>query len=651
VDRELETVRLHLKISLWTVAILLIVGGVSIYALYTFQRRAAIQQFEHMAQTLTETILNSLEITMIHNNQDEMREIIRLIRREQMIRDVTIYARTGKIWASTDRAGGVPAREAAALANAIAGRRAVTVDDDPASELVVVTPVPNKPACQPCHAADPAVLGAISVSLGTSQVTHQLRRSAQWLVALVAFAFLFALGMLNLLLGRFVLDPLSVLAATVRQVAGGEYRARTAVRRHDELGTLARSVNEMAERIERSTTALNTRIGDLTQRLASLGLFGRALTEASDLSVAMPRMARGLAELVQADLVAIYFCEGDRLRLAHRVGDDYLPEWIKPEDRTIGAAVLRRRALQSPHPDADIIRPGELGTVLAVPLLVKDRRVGLLVAGRRSTWPFVEADISLLVAIADHLATAAENVRLFAEVRAKEAARGELLSKLITAHEDERRRLARELHDEVSQSLTSLMITIRSAEDVPAPLVLRDKLTSIYASAEATLAEVGKIIHDLRPTALDDLGLVSAVRVHARNLLEAAGVRLTFDAAGFGHRRLPPAVEATAFRVAQEAITNVARHASATAVTVSLRLKDGTLTVAVEDNGVGFDPAQTLGRREGRRVGLLGMQERAGLIGGTLGIIATPGHGTRVVLTVPVEEDARDGGRHSGAGG
>jgi signal transduction histidine kinase len=632
--------RLHLKISLWTVAILLVVGGISIYALYSFQRRAAITQFEHMAQTLTETILNSLEITMIHNNQEEMREIIRLIKREEMIRDVTIYARDGRVWASTDRQGAVPDGEAETLAGVIAERRALAVDRGHTGELVVITPVANKTDCRPCHAADPAVLGAVSVALQTAPVTDQLRRSAQWLAALVGFSFLFALGMLNLLLGRFVLDPLATLAGTVRQIAGGQYHARTEVRRDDELGSLAQSVNEMAGRIEQTTAALNTQIGDLTQRLTSLGIFGRELTDASDLSVAMDAMTRGLPGVLQADLAAIYLWENGRLRLVHQSDATPLPEWIEVADATVGAAVEQRRAVQSPVPDHHITRPGRLETVLAVPVQAKERRLGLLLVARRTAWPFAEADVSLLAAMADQLATSMENVRLFQEVRAKEAARGDLLSKLITAQEDERRRIARELHDEVSQSLTSLMMNLTAVEAVRGSAALRERLHRIYASAEATLNEVGKIIHDLRPTTLDDLGLVSAVRVHARNLLGTAGVKLTFETSGFGHRRLPPAVEATAFRVAQEAITNVARHARASAAAVSLRLQDGTLTLLVEDNGTGFDPDQTLARRDGRGAGLLGMQERAALIGGALEVESRPGRGTRVRLNVPVEGGA-----------
>lgn len=629
--------RLHLKISLWTVAILLVVGGISLYALYAFQRRASIQQFELMAQTLTTTILNSLETTMVHSDQPEMREIIHLIKREEMIRDVTIYTRSGKVWASSGSRTMVAMTEEPAFHRALGERRPVTLEGRETGELVVFTPVVNKPACQACHAADPPVLGAIGVSLWTAPIASQLRHSAQLLVVLVGFTILLALGTLNLLLGRFVLDPLSMLVTTVRRVAGGQYQARAEVRRHDELGVLAASVNEMAERIDHYTVVLNTQIGDLTQRLASLGIFGRALTEASDLSAAMEEMTRGVREVLRADLAAIYLVEDGRLHLAHRSGDGSLSDGIEPGEGVAGRAFARRRPMQSPDTDFILTAPETPGAILAVPLLAKDRALGVLTVARAVTWPFVEADASLLATLSNQLAIAIENVRLFQEVRVKEAHRGALLSKLISAHEDERRRIARELHDEVSQSLTGLMMSITAAEGIRDPASLQQRLSTTYQSAEATLEEVRKLIHDLRPTALDDLGLVSAVRVHARNLLETAGLTLTFEASGFGHRRLPAAVETTVFRVAQEAITNIARHAHAGAATVRLMLKDGLLTLRVEDNGVGFDPAQVTGRPEDRRLGILGMQERATLVGGDLRIDSQPGRGTRVLMTVAID--------------
>lgn len=623
--------RLHLKISLWTVAILVVVGGISVYALYAFQRRASIQQFAVMAHTLKTTILNSLEITMVRNNQEEMREIISFIKREEMIRDVTIYSREGRVWASSGVRTGVPAREVAAFQMAADGQTHLTVEDRGAGELVVLTPVFNRQECHACHAADPSVLGVISVSLWTVPIASQLRRSAQLLAVLVAFTFLVALGTLSLLLGRFVLDPLAAMVTAVRQVAGGQYSARVAVRGRDELGVLAKSVNEMAERIDHYTAALNTQIGDLTGRLASLGIFGRTLTWAADLSAAMEEMTGGLREILRADLTAIYLHEDGRLRLASRSGDDSLPEYVRFGEGAIGEAAALGRPVQ---------RPGvEHGSSLAVPLMVKDRVLGVLVVARQSTWPFVEADANLMVTLSNQLAIAMENVRLFDEVRVKEAHRGELLNKLITAHEDERRRIARELHDEVSQSLTGLLIGITAARNMKDSTAIRLRLDAIYTSTEAALEEVRKLTYDLRPTALDDLGLVSAVRAHARGLLEAEGVALAFDASGFGHRRLSAAVETTVFRVAQEAITNIARHARARSATVRLTLDKGILRLLVEDDGAGFDLAGAAGRLPDRRMGILGMQERAALIGGELRIESRPGHGSHVELIAPIEEE------------
>jgi len=627
--------RLHLKISLWTVAILVVVGGISVYALYAFQRRASIQQFEVMAHTLKTTILNSLEITMVRNNQEEMREIIRLIKREEMIRDVTIYSRDGRVWASSGLRTEVPAREANAFQRAAGGQTRLTVEDQGAGELVVLTPVFNKQACHACHAADPPVLGVISVSLWTVPIAGQLRRSAQLLAGVVAFTFLLALGTLSLLLGRFVLDPLAAMVTAVRQVAGGRYNARVEVRGRDELGVLAKSVNEMAERIEHYTGALNTQIGDLTGRLAGLGIFGRTLTWASDLSAATDEMTRGLREMLRADLAAVYLHEGGLLRLTCRSGERLLPDQVLFGEGAVGGAAAMRRSVQMSNT--------ELGAVLAAPLLIKDSLLGVLVVARQSAWPFVEADASLLATLSNQLAITMENVRLFEEVRAKEVHRGELLNQLITAHEDERRRIARELHDEVSQSLTGLLMGITAAKNLKDPAAVQLRLDAIYASTEAALEEVGKLTYDLRPTALDDLGLVSAVRAHARDLLETAGVSLAFDASGFGHRRLPSAVETTVFRVAQEAITNIARHARARSVAVRLILKDGILTLIVEDDGVGFDLAGAVDRRPDRRMGILGMQERAVLIGGELRIESRPEHGTRVELTTRMPEVGHDG--------
>ncbi len=233
-----------------------------------------------------------------------------------------------------------------------------------------------------------------------------------------------------------------------------------------------------------------------------------------------------------------------------------------------------------------------------------------------------------------------ENVRLYQELQRKEALRGHLLSKLISAQEEERRRVARELHDEFAQTLTAFVMSMEAAEESEG---LADESTAeilrrTRALASRTLEQTRRLILDLRPIALDDLGLISAIRWYAERHLEVQGVAVEVKVEGDG-RRLPPEVEAPLFRIVQESISNVARHADAQRVEITLAFKDGAVSVIVQDDGRGFDPATIVtsaGTTEG--LGILGMQERAALLGGSLTIDSKPGDGTRLFVDVPVDD-------------
>lgn len=308
-----------------------------------------------------------------------------------------------------------------------------------------------------------------------------------------------------------------------------------------------------------------------------------------------------------------------------------------------GAQTVRRAAtlgqpVSYPAGPAEVQEDVPTGAGLAVPVRTKDTTFGGLLVARRDSVGFEEADLTLFATVAGHLATTLENLRLFQEVKDKERLRGELLSRLIHAHEEERFRIARELHDQVSQSLTGLTMSLTAAEEtgITDPARARAVVGSIRDVAEGTLEEVRKIIFDLRPTLLDDLGLIPAVRHYARTLLEAQGMEVRFQAAGFGQQRLPSAVETTVFRVGQEAITNVARHSHARVVTIGVTLSDGVVRLEVADDGVGFDAAALRASTGRRRLGIAGMEERVTLLGGVLEIRSSPGMGTTVTMTVPV---------------
>lgn len=232
-----------------------------------------------------------------------------------------------------------------------------------------------------------------------------------------------------------------------------------------------------------------------------------------------------------------------------------------------------------------------------------------------------------------------ENTRLYEELVEKEAARANLLHKVIAAQEEERKRIARELHDDFSQSLTALSVTVQSAvETVPASMPsLQDRLRSMQELTTTTLGEAGRWIQDLRPRVLDELGLVPAIRWYTETRLESFGirVRLTADL----KERLPSEVEITLFRVIQEAISNIARHAQARNVQIRLDLYDRVVVAHIEDDGIGFVPAKFLHATDGLTgMGLLDMRERVALMGGSLTIDSTPGRGTRIRAEVPWKE-------------
>lgn len=220
----------------------------------------------------------------------------------------------------------------------------------------------------------------------------------------------------------------------------------------------------------------------------------------------------------------------------------------------------------------------------------------------------------------------------------QEGRHAELLGRAISAQEGERNRIARELHDGPVQALSTISMSLGHLEEMTPESYARSqpRVAETRAALRRTLREVRRITQDLRPSALDDLGLVTAVHDLAARRCDAAGIRLRWEVAGPA-RRLPPPVETAVFRILQEGITNVVRHAQARSAAVSLAFVDGHLRAAVEDDGVGFDP-DDVGRRarDGGGVGLLGMRERATLLGGTLRVDSVPSGGTRILTEIPI---------------
>jgi signal transduction histidine kinase len=259
----------------------------------------------------------------------------------------------------------------------------------------------------------------------------------------------------------------------------------------------------------------------------------------------------------------------------------------------------------------------------------------------RRTWQQVSLALvaSLAVALVFSLYAGKLEGRLISQVQANEhntRQLQQLSARLIGAQEEERRVIARELHDEVGQALTAVQVEISVAQRrLKAGGHPADVLSDAESIAQGALQTVRDISQLLHPALLDDLGLAAAIEWQARTFEARHAIRVGVQQDVMA-KRLPPAVELTAYRIVQESLTNVAKHARATSCRVTLRREDDAVEIAVEDDGRGFDPAEIADGLHG--LGLVGLRERVALLDGRIALESTRGSGTRVKARLPVGE-------------
>ena len=217
---------------------------------------------------------------------------------------------------------------------------------------------------------------------------------------------------------------------------------------------------------------------------------------------------------------------------------------------------------------------------------------------------------------------------------AADASRQRLIQQLISAEDDERRRVARELHDETGQTLAALLVGLRAIAGMKVRPEVRRAALRLRNVAAQTVDDVGRLARGLHPAVLDDMGLAAAARRHTADFVRSFATPIKFTAVRVDSPRLSSLVASTVYRILQESLTNVARYARAKQIVVSLRRDATSLTLSVSDDGVGFDVHSRNGQAEG--LGLRGMMERVTLLGGSLEIESRPGHGTEVRARIPV---------------
>jgi PAS domain S-box-containing protein len=279
----------------------------------------------------------------------------------------------------------------------------------------------------------------------------------------------------------------------------------------------------------------------------------------------------------------------------------------------------------------DVARP-DWQSYLCVPLLAEDAIQGVVGLFSQAPVEFSKDQLAFFEALGQQVGVALQNARLFEQVRAWRERLQRLSRRLVELQEGERQHIARELHDEIGQLLTGLRLTLEMSGRLPADAVA-ESLTEAVSLVNELISRVRQLSLDLRPAMLDDLGLLSALLWHFERYTAQTNVQVVFEHTGLD-QRLSPAVETAAYRIVQEALTNVARHAGVSEATVRLWADPSTLVVQIEDEGSGFDPRAVPAGSAG--CGLTGMRERASLLGGHLTVDSMPGVGTRLLAELPL---------------
>ena len=317
------------------------------------------------------------------------------------------------------------------------------------------------------------------------------------------------------------------------------------------------------------------------------------------------------------------------------------------------AADARRAALETEEPQLFRLQGADYETEplvgLCLPLLSGDRSLGVLEV--YGTEALAESDaVELLGSLAGQAASALENARLYGELADRERRLQDLVERMLVAQEEERRHVAYEVHDGLAQVAVAAHTYLNAFARQHArddDLQGREKLDRALELIEQTVREARRVIADLRPTALDDFGLATALRLEVEEF-RSEDCEIVYEEALGDNRdaRLPVAVETALFRVAQEGLTNIRKHAESPRVCVKLERLDGTVRLEVRDWGRGFELGRgTTKGGPGERVGLVGMQERTALLGGDLKIHSEPGAGTSIVAEVPLPEEYTENDR------
>jgi PAS domain S-box-containing protein len=397
-------------------------------------------------------------------------------------------------------------------------------------------------------------------------------------------------------------------------------------------------------------------IGDLTKRkqeedvIRALLRLSAKLNSTFDVEKLMDELVIEATQLVYAQAGLAGLTHGETLAcqkyLRDRVLQPFHLSW-QPGQGLPGWLLLHKTPYLTNQAEADHqmdqnFRQGfSITSALSIPILdAKETLLGFIEVHNKSDGAgFTSFDQKTLIGVSQVASIAIQNALAYQKLQEAESLHSHLLEKIMTAQEDERRRISRELHDEIGQSLTSLLVGLRAAEEELGKEGIRGRVSDLRKITGNTLQEVQRLARGLRPSVLDDFGLEEAIARYAADFASMYGIQVDVAQDGGSSDRLPPPVETALYRIVQEALTNVGKYAKAATVSILLQRKPEQVQLIVEDDGQGFDTHTILQRPvAGAHLGLHGMRERAALLNGSISIESSAGTGTTIFVEIPLKK-------------
>jgi signal transduction histidine kinase len=457
------------------------------------------------------------------------------------------------------------------------------------------------------------------------------------LIGLVGLAFAYGMSLI-------LAHPLRQLLEVIKKIEQGDLSARVNVWAEDEIGQVQRSFNTMAGKLEASQKSLLRRNLELSLMNAITSDFSLGKNAERLMETALDEILK----VVEADVASVYLLEADGAsfqQIAMHGSLSSLPAQTLKR-RPAGESLMNRvihsgqalavehvaEAPELPHEIAEALREDHMMHWASAPVKESGAPIGAFNLLRRADQPFTSAELSLMEMVGNVIGLSLTNARLAEDVQQKEADLRRALRRSVEYQEEERKRLARELHDEAGQALTSILIRLKALQtEVHDPDTL-DRLDGLRYLTAQTIEDLRRISMDLRPAALDNLGILPALRWYTEEYVKRTGLAAEFSAPE-EFERLPAEVELVLYRSAQEGLTNALRHSQAQKVEVRLERRPRVVRLQIRDDGKGFTPKDSH-----RGLGLVGIRERVELLNGSFGIKTTPGLGTCLWVEIPVNE-------------